>query len=312
MPKNAYWKRGLKPVRHRWDDALARMDPLEFEGLIADHYRREGFRVEHVGTGGSNNRYDGGIDLKLYRDDEFIVVQCKRHTVFQITHKDVHELLGIMHTERATGAIFVNSGEYTSAALSKLRGITNFQMIDGHELRRMLGRLTEQFENVQVTDDCSKRGFLDASGSEITSSPAKDLPPLEFRPRRAAISNSRSSRAPAPNSLWWVISLVGVVVFLVLIRSLFVRTAWIAGESVRSIESTQSQDHVRPSDEAPSVTSVDSTANASELNEQQAVTSQRPEFQQTAPKELTPAEIREAQRRADEAITVLEATTPEL
>jgi hypothetical protein len=127
-----------RPSKH-WDDPLSRMDTLKFEALVADYYRGQGYRVVECGTGGTKGRYDGGIDLKLYRDDEYIVVQCKRYTNSVVKHNDVHQLLGIMHTEGATRAIFINSGEYSRHALRKLHGIPNFQMIDGMQLREMIG-----------------------------------------------------------------------------------------------------------------------------------------------------------------------------
>jgi hypothetical protein len=122
------------------------MDPLKFEALVADYYRGQGYRVVECGTGGTKGRYDGGIDLKLYRDDEYIVVQCKRYTNSVVKHNDVHQLLGIMHTEGATRAIFINSGEYSRHALQKLQGIPNFQMIDGVQLREMIGPQHQDIE----------------------------------------------------------------------------------------------------------------------------------------------------------------------
>jgi len=56
------------------------------------------------------SRYDGGIDLKLRRGDEYVVVQCKHWNAKQVPHNDVHQLLGVMLSESATGAIFVTSG----------------------------------------------------------------------------------------------------------------------------------------------------------------------------------------------------------
>ena len=63
---------GLKNVLFRRYDALSRVSWREFEHLMARHYRDKGYRVEHVGTGGrKKKRFDGGIDLKLYRDGEY-------------------------------------------------------------------------------------------------------------------------------------------------------------------------------------------------------------------------------------------------
>src|SRR5690606_33439390 len=107
----ARWRNGLTRVTRRHDDALARLDPFEFESLIAEHYRRQGYDVERVGHAGTH--FDGGIDLKLRRGDEYIVVQCKRETAYKVPHNVGHELIGVMCTQGATGAIVVSIGEFT-------------------------------------------------------------------------------------------------------------------------------------------------------------------------------------------------------
>jgi hypothetical protein len=142
------------------------MDPLKFEALVADYYRGQGYRVVECGTGGTKGRYDGGIDLKMYRDDEYIVVQCKRYTNSVVKHNDVHQLLGIMHTEGATRAIFINSGEYSRHALRKLQGIPNFQMIDGVQLREMIGSLPSDIEELDPPTDDPYREIIHGSRVE--------------------------------------------------------------------------------------------------------------------------------------------------
>jgi restriction system protein len=129
------WK---TPVRFRFRDALSELDPLEFERLLGDYYRAQGFQVDQCGTGGRASRFDGGVDLRLRKDGRLTLVQCKRDTVFQTTHNVVHELLGVMTTEGADAAIVVTSGEFTDAAKQAgSRG--NVQLIDGMEVRRLLG-----------------------------------------------------------------------------------------------------------------------------------------------------------------------------
>src|SRR5690606_39645914 len=102
-------KWGAPPVRTRWDDRLANLDPLDFERVMAKYYREQGYHVEECGTGGTRRGFDGGIDLKLRRDGECTVVQCKRHNVYQLTHKPVHELLGVAGTAGADRCILVNT-----------------------------------------------------------------------------------------------------------------------------------------------------------------------------------------------------------
>ena len=89
-------KYGLKSVTNRRDDTLSRVGWERLEALLAEHYQRQGYQVEHVGTGGSGRRFDGGIDLKLRKDDAYILVQSKHWNAYQVTHNAVHELLGVM------------------------------------------------------------------------------------------------------------------------------------------------------------------------------------------------------------------------
>jgi restriction system protein len=131
--------KGLKPVSRRHDDSLSRVGWEQFEALVAGYYRSQGFQVEHVGTGETGRDSDGGVDLKLRRGESYILVQCKRWTAMKVPHNVVHELLGIMVNQGATGAILITSGEFTKAAIEAASRQRNFKLIDGHELRVMLG-----------------------------------------------------------------------------------------------------------------------------------------------------------------------------
>ena len=109
---------GLKPVSSRHYDALSRIDWRAFERLIADYYRDQGFVVDHSGTGASSRiGFDGGIDLKLRKGAEYVLVQCKHENVYKVTHNPVHELLGVMANQGASRAILITSGEFTGLLL---------------------------------------------------------------------------------------------------------------------------------------------------------------------------------------------------
>ena len=157
----AYRTRSGRPrVTNPRDDRLARLDPAEFEALIATHYRRQGYEVERVGHGGAH--FDGGIDLKLRRGSEYVVVQCKRENVFQVTHNVGHELLGVMCTQGATGAIVVNTGEFTPYAHKSARGDRRLTLVEGDEVRRWFPELavtapTSAPEWISVGDGPSRR-----------------------------------------------------------------------------------------------------------------------------------------------------------
>lgn len=130
------WDR--KKVLHRHHDALSELDWREFERLLADYYREQGFEVEHDGTGGGTSAFDGGVDLRLRKDGRLTLVQCKRDSVFQTEHNVVNELLGIKVNEGADEAIVITSGEFTAAA-RRFGSQGHVLLIDGVELRRMLG-----------------------------------------------------------------------------------------------------------------------------------------------------------------------------
>jgi len=136
-PKHRGW--GLKSVSSRHTDALSQIGHAEFERLFADHYREQGYAVDHCGAAVSGMRFDGGIDLKLRKGDEFVLVQCKHWNAKQVPHNAIHELLGIMVNEGATEAIVITSGEFTQAARLAGNKQGHVQLIDGVEVRRLLG-----------------------------------------------------------------------------------------------------------------------------------------------------------------------------
>lgn len=135
---------GLKPVSNRRDDAISRVKWDRLEVLVAEYYRERGYVVDHCGTGGSRNKFDGGVDLRLRKDGELWLVQCKHWNAYKVAHNDVHQLLGLVVNEEATGGILATSGEFTKAAVEAAARQGRIQLIDGDELREMLGPLPDE------------------------------------------------------------------------------------------------------------------------------------------------------------------------
>jgi glutaredoxin len=127
---------GLKRVARRFDDWLSAIDWRDFERLLAEHYRQAGFVVQECGTANGQQRFGGGVDLRLFRGNETTLVQCKRWTAMKVAHNPVHELLGIVVAQNATRGILVNSGEFTEAAK---RAAANsggrIELVDGAAVR---------------------------------------------------------------------------------------------------------------------------------------------------------------------------------
>lgn len=130
---------GWKRNRRVWNDGLSELGWQDFERLIASLFEGEGYQVEHCGTAGTGQRFDGGVDLVLRRAGETVLVQCKHWNAGQVTHNAVHELIGIVETRQASAGILVSSGEFTPAARTAASSSRNVSLIDGVELRERLG-----------------------------------------------------------------------------------------------------------------------------------------------------------------------------
>ncbi len=249
---------GLKNVSQRHDDALSRIGWTELEHLLVAYYRDVGWWVEHAGTGGSGTRFDGGVDLRIRRDAEFVLVQCKHWNAKQVPHNAVHELLGLMINEGATGAILVSSGEFTRAAIDAAQRHGHVKLIDGDMLRTMLGPLPEP------------------------SAPAEASAPVRPAPAtRPPVSHTRASR-------WlWLAALICAIAFALIVRAILERTADTAIEPLAE---------TAPPSVQPTI----------------VVYAPQPAAASPEAKLQTQAEIRESQRKADEAVRVIEESTPEM
>lgn len=273
---------GLKNVSKRYNDALSRIDWQALERLLAAYYRDIGWWVEHVGTGGSGTQFDGGIDLKLRRGSEYVLVQCKHWNAKQVPHNAVHELIGLMVNESATGAILISSGEFTRAAVDAAQRQGHVKLIDGETLRGMLGTLPDVPD---ATDP-----FVEAVMDAVTHGPAARSTPVR-RARARGVSPAGTRAMP----IWWGLALVAVVGFLLIIRAILIRTADTA--------------------EAPPAETADEMALQPTITiyEPVPITVRRaPPMPPPRPPPPTDAEIRESQRKADEAMRLIQDRTPEM
>jgi restriction system protein len=166
---------GQKSVTNRHRDALSQISWQDFERLVAGYFRDEGYEVDECGTGASSARFDGGVDLRMRKNAERIVVQCKHQNAYQVPHNDVHQLIGIKVNEGASGAIVVSSGEFTPAALNAAKQ-GHVQLIDGVELRRRLGTRLDKLEPPGVNP--SRPAELEWNSVEL-----RDLPGSRNRRR---------------------------------------------------------------------------------------------------------------------------------
>lgn len=118
-------------------DALHGMSWSEFEVLVGEGFRLQGYRVVETGGGGA----DGGVDLVLTRPGknggEKFLVQCKQWRAFKVGVDVVRELYGVMAACGATGGFVVTSGRFTEDAIKFASG-RNVALVDGPRLQVLL------------------------------------------------------------------------------------------------------------------------------------------------------------------------------
>jgi restriction system protein len=117
--------------------ALDGMSWREFELLVGEGFRLQGYQVMETGGGGA----DGGVDLVLTKPGknggEKFLVQCKQWRAFKVGVDVVRELYGVMAARGATGGFVVTSGRFTDEAMSFARG-RNITLVDGPKLHALL------------------------------------------------------------------------------------------------------------------------------------------------------------------------------
>jgi restriction system protein len=118
-------------------DALDGMSWREFEMLVGEGFRLQGYKVAETGGGGP----DGGVDLVLTRPGknggEKFLVQCKQWRAFKVGVDVVRELYGVMAAKGAAGGFVVTSGRFTEDAIAFASG-RNMTLVDGPKLHGLL------------------------------------------------------------------------------------------------------------------------------------------------------------------------------
>jgi len=123
--------------------ALVDMSWLEFEMMVGEYFCRNGFTVTPTGS-------NDFIDLRLTRNDETYLVQCKHWRDCNVGVQPVREFYDMVAATGATGGYFVTSGEYTEEALEFVHGL-NMRLIDGRKLLRMISGLRAEMQGESVT-----------------------------------------------------------------------------------------------------------------------------------------------------------------
>lgn len=143
-------------------ESLRHMSWQDFELLVGEAYRRQGYVIEKRGGGGA----DSGIDLILRKGGETTLVQCKQWKKYKVGVKIVRELYGVMAAEKAHRGVVATCGRYTKDAKAFAEG-KPLDLLDG----QALWRLVEQAKNDQAAPASS-----DDAANAIDTRDTSDAP----------------------------------------------------------------------------------------------------------------------------------------
>ena len=110
-------------------DGLSQMSWREFEVLVGEFFRRQGFTVTNNGGGGP----DGGVDVWLTCGRDRYLVQCKHWRARRVGVEPVREMYGLIAAQRLAGGYVVTSGDFTDEARRFASG-RELQLINGKVL----------------------------------------------------------------------------------------------------------------------------------------------------------------------------------
>ena len=115
-----------------WTSDLRLLDGEEFEWLVGEVFRREGWNVSERGR---QDAPDGNVDLELTRDADRRLVQCKRWTVQWVPVDEIRKFIGTLTREKLppSAGVFVTLSRFNQYAVAEAR-TAGIELVDSVDL----------------------------------------------------------------------------------------------------------------------------------------------------------------------------------
>jgi restriction system protein len=112
---------------------ITSMSWRDFERLVGEAFRRQGYMVSGFGGRGP----DGGVDLGLTKNGQRYLVQCKHWRTRQVPVTVVRELNGVVSAQGVHGGFVVTGGQFSREA-REFADSCGIKLIDGAALEDLI------------------------------------------------------------------------------------------------------------------------------------------------------------------------------
>ena len=122
-----------------WTSDLRKLDATEFEWLVGELLRREGWNVQETGR---PDGPDGNIDLRAECGGRSLVIQCKRWTANVVGVDEVRKLAGTVSGEKShvTTGVLVTLSRFSDAAIEEASRL-RIELVDNVALLTRIDRV---------------------------------------------------------------------------------------------------------------------------------------------------------------------------
>jgi restriction system protein len=105
-----------------WTSDLRLLNAEEFEWLVGEIFRREGWKIRETGR---QDAADGNVDLDMTRSGKRMIVQCKRWESWQVGVGEIRQFAGTLMREGLPGSsgLYVTLSDFTSDARAEAKSV---------------------------------------------------------------------------------------------------------------------------------------------------------------------------------------------
>ncbi len=126
----------------------------DFEFLLSEWFKKQGYVVQYNGNYGA----DGGVDIRLSKNDKNYLVQCKHYKSWKVSVDIVRAFFGVMTAQKADGGFIATSGVFTNDA-KQFAQEQSIVLLDGAKLEQILdtNQITQVTTSIELMT-CPKCG----------------------------------------------------------------------------------------------------------------------------------------------------------